>query len=96
MRQQVPHADLFPPVAGEFRQIDGHRSLEVKVAALDQEQDGGSGGHDLGQRSGVKNRVEGHRLRRRKERPVAIGAVVNGIVVFEPEHGAGAGFVRDG
>ncbi len=84
--QELAHRDLFLPPPGELRQVARHPVVQPQPPLLDEDHDGGGGGHDLGQGGDVEHRVGRHRLGRGDEGPVAEGAAVVGRAAPPHDH----------
>ena len=92
MREQVTHGNGFASIASEFGNKFFDGILNAQAPALVQQQNGGRGGDDFGERGGIVNRiapregVDGLKL----AVPVGFGEMYT--IAFEPQDAAGQPF----
>ena len=90
MGQQLLDGDRFLAVALEAGQVIRHAVSQPKGAILDERHHGRGGCHHLGERRQVEQRIDGHRLARRANRPQAERFPVDGPAPVGHQHdGAG-------
>ena len=70
----------------KFGQIFRHRIVQPDLPLLEQPHDGGRGGDHFGERRGVEDGVERHRLALRDQRPAAIGFLIDHLPVVPDQH----------
>src|SRR5579871_496065 len=88
MGHQVADGDVAVTLL-ELRKVAGNRIVDANLALLEQPHDGRRGGDYFGERSGIEDRVDGHRLARRNECALTVGfAIHHGAVVADEQHRA--------
>ena len=88
MREQVQHGNAFLAAIAELGQVGGHAILQAKLAPLDQKHHAGGGGHRLGERGQIEQRVGGHFHRAGLQLPVAETAQIDQVVPVTHGHDA--------
>ncbi len=96
VREQMAHGHGIASIAGEFGNVFFDGILNAQAPALVQQQNGGRGGDDFGERGGIVNRiaprVDVHGL----ELGVAVRLGEMHAVAFEPQDAAGQAFFGAG
>ena len=80
VRHQVADGDVAV-AALELRNVLGDLVVQPELALFEQLHQRRRGGHDLGERGAVEDRIDGHRFELRNDRPVAVGLAVNHLSV---------------
>ena len=80
VRQKPRHRDVLEGGGVEFLEVLPERRVQVHLAHLPQPQDGGRGGHHLGERGDVEDGVGGHQLRMRNGRAPAEDLAVQDLI----------------
>ena len=96
VRHQVAEGDHVLAVRREGRQVARDRRIEIELAAFDELHDSRGGRDDLGERSGIVDRVLGGGFGRGREGAMTVGLAIGGAAALEPQDAAGNFLSSDG